>query len=457
MTSYRTLNPSTGELLRTFPLAEASAIERAVVSAATAFSHWKTSTHQERRKLLSAVANGLESRSDELARTVSLEMGKVFEEAKQELSRCARVCRYFADNGEALLADEERDVSGEGRALTAFDPLGPMLAIMPWNFPLWQVFRCAAPALAAGNTILLKHAPNTPQCAEAITALFSEAGAPSGLFQNLFLSNEQAASVLQDRRVACASLTGSVRAGKSIAGTAGAHLKKVVLELGGSDPFIICEDADGDRAVKAALSFRLMNNGQSCISPKRILVQRRRFGEIRDKVVQGFRARRIGDPFDPTTESGPMAREDLRDALLDQVRRSVAQGARLVCGAEVPSRPGFFVSPGVLENPPPGSAARCEELFGPIAVLVPFDSEEEAARIANETAFGLGASIWTADEARGFAIARGIDAGCVFINGGVRSEPSLPFGGIKDSGLGRELGREGIREFTNIKTVRIFP
>ncbi len=452
MTLYRTLNPSTGEIAAEFPVETAEGLEDALAQAALGFSRWRTSTFTQRSGLLERAAQRLEARRDECARQMAFEMGKPLKEADTEVGRCANACRYFAEQGERLLMSESRAAS-DGRARMYYQPLGPILAIMPWNFPFWQLFRCAAPALMAGNPVLLKHAPNTPGCAKLINDIFSEAGAGDGVFQSLFLSDEQAAAVIADRRVAAVSLTGSVRAGKAVARIAGENLKRCVLELGGSDPFIVCADAPLEETVKAAVEFRCLNNGQSCISPKRIFVEEPLYSRFVDAFVEGMKARTVGDPLDTKTRNGPMAREDLRTALLDQVGRSVAAGAKLLTGGTAVEGPGFFVTPGALVGTEKDNPARREELFGPIGVLIPFAGDADLIELANDTDYGLGASVWTGDEERAEKIAEALDAGNVQLNGPTRSDPMLPFGGIKNSGIGRELGREGIREFVNVKTV----
>lgn len=335
------------------------------------------------------------------------------------------------------------------------EPLGAVLGIMPWNFPFWQLFRFAAGAWMAGNVVVMKHAPNTPGCARAIVDLLTEAEAPEGMLESLFLDNDQAAKVIADRRICAVSLTGSSRAGRAVAAIAGESLKKVVLELGGSDPFIVFADADLEAAVEVAVTSRCLNNGQSCIAAKRFIVERSIADVFTEQFTQSMRSRIVGDPLERTTQIGPMARADLREALERQVNKSVAMGAKLLCGGECPEGPGFFYPPTVLIDAPATSPARCEELFGPVAMISDFEDEAQALALANETEYGLGASLWTGDDARARRLIGQIETGNVFVNGLVKSDPRLPFGGIKDSGYGRELASAGLLEFTNQKTVWI--
>jgi succinate-semialdehyde dehydrogenase/glutarate-semialdehyde dehydrogenase len=450
---YRTLDPNTGELVESYPTPDEREVEKALERAASGFSIWRHSKLSERRHLLLRIAALLEERATELAKTMALEMGKPLAEGEAEAKKCAWVCRYYAEEGEGFL--EPKDYESDGsRAFLRFDPLGPILAIMPWNFPLWQVFRFLAPALTAGNVAVLKHAPSVPRSALAIGTLLEDAEASKGLFQNLFLTNEQAAKVMADPRIRGVTLTGSARAGKEIGSIAGARLKPLVMELGGSDPFIVFEDADIDQAAEIGALSRCINSGQSCIAAKRFVVHSTVLREFVDRFVEQIKMRRVGDPMDRTVQIGPLARADLRDELDRQVRASVEKGAETWFEAEAPDR-GFFYPPTVLTNVPEDTPARVEELFGPVAVLVPFATEDEALAIANQTAFGLGASLWTENEERAERLVPEIEAGAVFVNGLVKSDPRLPFGGIKESGYGRELGQEGLLEFVNRKTVWI--
>jgi succinate-semialdehyde dehydrogenase/glutarate-semialdehyde dehydrogenase len=449
---YRTLNPATEELIETYPLATDADIERALAASDGVMGRWRRTSFAERAELFLKVADALESRAVELAGIMALEMGKPLAQGEAEAAKCALGCRYFAENAQALLEPVPHESDGS-EAFVRFDPLGPILAIMPWNFPLWQFYRFAAPALMAGNAVILKHAPGTPRCALAIESVMHQAGFPDGVVQNLFLTNDQAAAVIADDRVRGVTLTGSTVAGGEVASTGGRHLKAMVMELGGSDPFVVTEDADLDAAVPAAVAARCQNSGQSCIASKRFLVHRDLFEEFTDRFVAAMKDQKIGDPTEPDTDVGPLARRDLRDHLARQVDASVAAGAELLCGGAVPDRKGFFYSPTVLTNIPAGSPAHEQELFGPAASLFPFDDDDHAIRIANDTAYGLGASVWTSDPGRARRFAVEIEAGNVFVNALVKSDPRLPFGGIKNSGFGRELGRDGILEFVNKKTV----
>ena len=451
---YRTLNPADGRLMESYPLATDKGIETALAAANQSAGRWRETTLRRRLEPLRRVADLLEAQAADLGTLMALEMGKPTVQGEAEAKKCAWACRWYADNAEAFLAPAPRESDGT-EAFVRFDPLGPVLAIMPWNFPFWQFFRFAAPALAAGNAILLKHAPNTPGCARRIEALMRAAGFEAGVVQNLFLTNEQAARVIGDARVRAVTLTGSTRAGREVASIAGRHLKTMVMELGGSDAFIVFEDAEPDRAVEVGVAARCLNNGQSCIAAKRFLVHRPIFRRFQERFVEKMRARVIGDPLDPEVTLGPLARRDLRDQLAEQVERSIASGAEALLGAAVPEHEGFYYPATVLSGARPGSPAADEELFGPAASLVPFDTEEEALAIANGTPYGLGTSLWTSDDARARRMIPRLEMGSVFVNGPVKSDPRLPFGGVKDSGFGRELGREGMHEFVNIKTVWI--
>jgi succinate-semialdehyde dehydrogenase/glutarate-semialdehyde dehydrogenase len=451
---YRAVNPATEEELSRHPLAGEAEIERALASASEAFRSLKYQPAGDRARLVARIAELLDARSADLARTMALEMGKPLAQGEAEIRKCAWGSRYFAEHAEEFLAAEPRESDG-AEAWVAFEPLGPILAIMPWNFPFWQFFRFAAPSLVAGNPVLLKHAPSTPACALAIERLVVDADAPVGAVRNLFLSNEQAARVIGDDRVAGVTLTGSSAAGRAVAQVAGRHVKRSVLELGGSDPFVVLDDADLDRAVPAAVEGRCQNSGQSCIAAKRILVDASIRDEFRERFVDAMRARVVGDPLDRAVDVGPLARQDLRERLERQVRETVAAGAEVLCGGERLPRRGWYYMPTVLARVPPGSPAADEELFGPVATFGTFGSDEEAVRLANASRFGLGASLWTRDTARARRIVPAIRAGAVFVNGLVKSDPRLPFGGIGESGFGRELGREGLLEFVNRKAVWI--
>ncbi len=443
---YRSINPHTEELLQEFPTASASEVDMALGAAAAGFRNWRQVPLRHRLELLLRLADLLERNAAVHARLMAEEMGKPSLQGETESRKCAAACRHYAEHAEEYLLPTS---SGRVRP----EPLGPVLAIMPWNFPFWQLFRFGAAALAAGNTIILKHAPNTPRCALRLVELFREAGAPEGVFQNLFLENEQAAGVIADPRVAAVTLTGSTRAGRSVAATAGAALKPVVLELGGSDPFIVFEDASMEDAVQTAIASRCVNSGQSCIAAKRFLVQRSAWDRFVGPFCEAMQNQKAGDPLDPETKIGPLARKDLRDALRGQVEATLARGGRILAQAsEVPTR-GFYFPATVIGDIPADSPAAREELFGPAATVIPFEDEDDALALANDTEYGLGASLWTANADRAQRLIPRIEAGNVFVNSMVKSEPRLPFGGTKQSGFGRELGREGILEFTNLKTV----
>lgn len=450
-----TINPATGRTLRTFePHSDAEVEQRLQLAADTFLTYLQTPLAQ-RAKWLRAAADLLDNEAERFGRIMTEEMGKPFEAAKAEAQKCATACRYYVEHGERFLADERIDVGGD-TAFVRYQPLGPVLAIMPWNFPFWQVVRFAAPALMAGNVGLLKHAHNVPQCALALEDLFLRAGFPRGAFQTLLVETPAIPRIIGDARVRAVTLTGSENAGRSVGEHAGRHLKKVVLELGGSDPFIVLPDADLDVAVETAVKARLINNGQSCIAAKRFIVLDEVFPEFERRFVERMRRAIVGDPLDARTEVGPLATEGILKGLHAQVQKSVDMGARLLCGGQpLDDRPGWFYAPTVLAEPPEGSPAAQEELFGPVATLFRARDEAHALRLANDSPYGLGASVWTRDLARQQRFIDGIDAGMVFVNGMVVSDPRLPFGGVKHSGHGRELARVGIHEFVNIKTVRI--
>jgi succinate-semialdehyde dehydrogenase/glutarate-semialdehyde dehydrogenase len=446
------INPSTGETLRTFdPLTDAD-LEAALARAANTFRVWRRTPIAERTQALARAAAILDAEQDALGRVMTLEMGKLLQGARDEAAKCAWGCRFYAEHAAAMLADQPV-ATNAAESFVRHQPLGPLLAVMPWNFPFWQVFRFAAPALAAGNVVLLKHASNVPQCALLIEEIFRRAGVPQGAFQTLLVDVEQVRRIIEDPRVAGVTLTGSEHAGRQIGSVSGAQLKKSVLELGGSDPFIVMPSADLSAAIETGVKARMVNNGQSCIAAKRFIVAE----AIADAFERGFtervRALRVGDPLDPSTEVGPLAtRKGVLD-LDDQVRRTVAAGGRVLTGGAPIDRPGAYYAPTVLTDIPPGSAAWREELFGPVAALFRVPDLDAAIRLANDTSFGLGASVWTNDPGERAKAADEIEAGQVFINGMVVSDPRLPFGGIKHSGYGRELGAWGLREFVNIKTV----
>jgi len=396
----------------------------------------------------------LEAEKRELGRLMTLEMGKPITAAVSEAEKCASACRYYAANAERFLADQPVKVEG-GRSWVAFQPIGAVLAIMPWNFPFWQVFRFAAPALMAGNVAILKHASNVPQCALAIEDVFRRAGFTEGVFQTLLIGSEMVEGIISDPRIAAVTLTGSEGAGRSVAGAAGKHLKKSVIELGGSDPFVIMPSANLDAAVSTAVTARMINNGQSCIAAKRFIVHAEIYDEFLKRFVARVSALIVGDPMDEKTELGPLATGAIRDELDAQVRASVSMGARLLIGGKRLERAGYFYAPTVLADIPREAPAAREELFGPVASVFKAQDLDDAIRLANGTTFGLGASAWTRDENERSRFVVDIESGLLFINGMVASDPRLPFGGVKNSGFGRELGEFGIREFVNIKSVKI--
>lgn len=452
--AFTTLNPASGELIEEYPYWGEEQLEAALVQATAASSGWHATPMSERSRLMQRAAALLRERADTLAALITLEMGKLLSEAKAEVEKCAWVCDYYAEQAPAFLADDLIE-SDAGRSLIAYQPLGTVLAVMPWNFPFWQVFRFAAPTLMAGNTGLLKHASNVPRCALAIESIFTDSGFPAGVFRTLMISAAQVEGVIRDTRIQAVTLTGSEPAGRKVAATAGEVLKPSLLELGGSDPFIVLEDADLDLAVGQAITSRYLNCGQSCIAAKRFIV----VGAIAEEFIARFRSAAeslvAGDPRDAATTLAPMAREDLRDELHHQVAESVAKGAVLVTGGHALEREGAYYAPTILDKVAPGQRAYSEELFGPVAIVIRARDEGDALRIANDSEFGLGGSIWTADTARGEALARQLQSGCAFVNGMVKSDPRLPFGGIKHSGYGRELSLLGIREFVNAKTIWI--
>lgn len=453
---FETVNPANGELLRTYPFFSPERLEATVARAAEAQWEWRRVPVEERAQVVGAVAGTLRARTRQLAQIVTQEMGKPLREAVAEVEKSALGCEYYARHGPAFLADQVVDggIGGPGGSFVTFQPLGLILAIMPWNFPVWQVARAAAPALVAGNGVLLKHAPNVPKCALDVVGAFEAAGLPSGLFANLFVDVETAGALVRDPRVQGVTLTGSTGAGRSVAAVAGAQIKRCVLELGGSDPYVVLEDADLERTVEACTTGRLINAGQSCIAPKRLIVHEAVADEFAQAVVERMSSVRVGDPMAEATEMGPLARQDLRDGLASQVARSIDAGAECLTGGETPDAPGWYYHPTVLAGVAPGMPAYDEELFGPVASIIRAESEEEALRIANDTSYGLGAAVFTRDLERGARIARThLEAGSCFVNDFVKSDPRLPFGGVKASGIGRELGEFGIREFVNVKTV----
>jgi succinate-semialdehyde dehydrogenase / glutarate-semialdehyde dehydrogenase len=445
-------NPANGELLAAYEPIDGAEVQARLARAASDFLEWRRTPPADRARLVAGLAGELEAQADSLARLMTLEMGKLTRAARDEILKCARGCRYYAEHGPSFLADE--DVATEAaRSYIRYEPVGPILAIMPWNFPFWQVFRFAAPALVAGNVALLKHAPNVPQCAMAIEALFRNAGFPDGIFQTLLVEVDAVPAILDDERVAAVTLTGSGRAGREVAGRAGNALKKSVLELGGSDAFIVMPSADLTRAVEVAVASRTINTGQSCIAAKRFLVAEQIADDFVERFVRAMSSLRVGDPADASTDVGPMARADLVAALADQVGDAVDKGARVLTGGAPLDRPGYYYPPTVLADVPRAARAWREELFGPVAMVFRVRDVDHAVALANDSPYGLGASVWTTDAAERDRFVAALEAGQVFVNAMVASDPRVPFGGVKESGYGRELGLHGLREFAQPKTV----
>lgn len=446
-------NPATGQVNETFETMTPRQSSNAIRAAARGWPVWRETSFTERAVLIHGAAAILRERAPELAHLMAIEMGKPVSAGLAEIEKCASGCDYYADNAETFLADESVTTDAVN-SFIAFRPLGPILAVMPWNFPFWQVFRFAAPALMAGNVALLKHASNVPGCATAIERIFTDAGFPDNVFRTLLIETRHTRNAIRNPGVVAVTLTGSTGAGSDVAKTAGQYLKKTVLELGGSDPYVVLEDADLEPTVETCVASRLINSGQSCIAAKRFIVVNAVREEFTRRFVDRMRMARVGDPLQAGTDVGPLARKDLRDDLHEQVQKSIKGGARLLLGGEIPPGPGAFYPPTVLANVQKGTPGWDEELFGPVAAIIPARNEEEAIEFANDSIFGLGAAVFTADVARGERIARDhLEAGSCFINSFVKSDPRLPFGGIKQSGYGRELSHFGIREFVNIKTV----
>ena len=449
----QSIDPATTECIGTFENHDEQAVETRLARASERFETWRDRPITERQAMLAGVADVLEANEAEYARTMTAEMGKPIAQARSEVRKCARVCEYYAENAAVFLQDERVGVEPDADTYVTYEPLGPVLAVMPWNYPFWQVFRFAAPALAAGNVCLLKHAPNVQGCAEAIADAFERAGFPASALQILRVADEAVADIIADDRVRAVTLTGSVGAGRAVAREAGAQLKKTVLELGGSDPFIVLDDADIESAAAVGCESRTYNTGQSCIAAKRFIVHEAVYDAFLDRLAAEMDALVVGDPTDDATDVGPMARADLLTDLHEQVEQSVAAGATVERGGEPLDREGHFYPPTILTDVPADAPAACEELFGPVAAVFAVESAEDALELANDTEYGLGATVWTDDRERGEELARRIDAGGVFVNEFVTSHLELPFGGIKNSGYGRELAGEGIREFVNRKSV----
>lgn len=450
-----TINPATGATLERYEEHDEKAVTERV---ARAWSRWQDDWHhrplEERLEVLTNAAKVLDDRRDELAALITREMGKPIGPARSEVEKCAWLCRHYVEHAAAYFEREIVETAAE-RSYVRFDPLGPIFAVMPWNFPLWQAFRFAVPNLAAGNVGLLKHSANTTGCALAIEEVFAQAGLPDGGFSTLVIGHEAAARVIGDARIRGVTLTGSDRAGRAIAETAGRHLKKTVLELGGSDPCIVLDDADLDRAASVAVQSRYLNSGQSCINAKRIIVLRSVYEEFLERFRAEVESLVVGDPMDEDTDIGPLARDDLRDTVHDQVQRTLAHhdGGELVVGGAALDRDGYFYAPTIIRDVNAEAPAAAEEVFGPVAAFMDAEDEEVALALANSSSFGLGAAVWSRDLERAERLAGRIESGMVFINELVKSDPRLPFGGVKDSGYGRELARQGAREFTNVKTV----
>ncbi len=453
---FHSLNPATGEVEATFGEHTDEQVERALAASLDAFEQWRRTPFAERATHMREAARYLRSERDRFAGLMTSEMGKPIRQSEAEVEKCAWCCDFYAENAEAFLRDLDAPSSAT-ESYVAFDPLGPVLAVMPWNFPFWQVFRFAAPALMAGNTGILKHASNVPACSLAIEEVFREAGFPAGVFQSLLVSSGRVARIIEDDRIRAVTLTGSDIAGAKVAEAAGRVLKKTVLELGGSDPFIVLADADLEAAVTTAVNARYQNTGQSCIAAKRFIVEESVADDFTARFIEVAGRLRIGNPADRDTDVGPLARDDLRGDLEDQIRRSVEMGAVVASGGHRLEGNGYFYAPTVVTGATPGMPVFSEETFGPVAAIVRASDAAHAVELANQSQFGLGSALWTRDLEKARRLARDIEAGGVFINGMVASDPRLPFGGVKRSGYGRELGEFGIKEFVNIKTVWIGP
>lgn len=450
----QTINPATGKVEKVFSEHSSSEAMIMIEEVNDAFCEWREKDFSFRSSLMKKAAQILRDQKEHYGKILTIEMGKPITQAMAEVEKCALVCEYYADNAEKILSEEivQTDAS---QSYVRFDPIGIVLAIMPWNFPFWQVFRFAAPALMAGNVCMLKHASNVPMSAMAIEEIFMQAGFPQNTFKTLLISSTQVKEIINHPHVKAVTLTGSEPAGRQVASLCGSKLKKTVLELGGSDPFIVLEDANIDEAVKTAVTARLINNGQSCIAAKRFIVVEKVYNEFEKKFIVAMSKTKIGDPMNKESELGPIAREDLLNELDAQVRQSVEKGAKILCGGKRINREGFYYEPTILSNLSKGMPAYEDEIFGPVASLIKAKDEDDAIKIANDSAFGLGASLWTSNITKVKILASKIESGSVFINGMVKSDPRLPFGGIKNSGYGRELSHYGIKEFVNIKTVWI--
>ena len=448
----KSINPATGELIREYTGHSENDIHTILDKSYQTWLSWRSTPFAQRSDLLLKAAGILRERKLSLATLMTMEMGKLLKESLAEIEKCAWVCDYYAANAAEMLADEEITTDAS-RSFITFQPIGIVLAVMPWNFPFWQVFRFAAPALMAGNGAVLKHASNVPGCALAIEQIFREAGFPENLFRTLMIPSGMVDQVIASRQIAAVTLTGSEEAGSHVAATAGKHIKKSLLELGGSDPFIVLEDADIVRATAMAVTARMINQGQSCIAAKRFIVVKDVLPAFEAGLKSAFELLRIGDPMDETTQVGPLARPDLVDEIENQVNASLEKGARLVTGGSRINLSGCYYQPTILSDIASGMAVYAQETFGPVVSIIPVANEEEAIQVANDSEFGLGGCVWTRDPARGEWVARQVETGAMFVNGITKSDPRLPFGGIKKSGFGRELGVFGIREFVNVKTI----
>jgi succinate-semialdehyde dehydrogenase/glutarate-semialdehyde dehydrogenase len=453
--AYATINPVSGETLKTFDDHDDAELDRRLTAAVDAHVELRSTSFDDRAGWMRAAADLLDAEVDDTARTMTSEMGKTLAAARAEVHKCAKGMRFYADHAEEFLTTVDYDASAvnASQAKTIWQPIGTVLAIMPWNFPLWQAIRFAAPALMAGNTGVLKHASNVPQCAEYLGGLFGRAGFPDGAFQHLFVGSDRIEGVIADDRVRAATLTGSEGAGRAVAAAAGRHLKKTVLELGGSDPFVVMPSADLERAAEVATTARCQNNGQSCIAAKRFIVHADVYDEFADLFAQRMAAQTVGDPTDDDTDVGPLATQQGQRDVADAVTEATGAGAKIVVGGEQPDQAGWWYPPTVVTDIPQGTTMYDDEVFGPVAGLFKASSYDEAIAIANDVAFGLGSNAWTTDEAEQEAFARDLEAGMVFINGMTVSYPEIPFGGVGASGYGRELSDLGIREFCNAKTV----
>jgi succinate-semialdehyde dehydrogenase/glutarate-semialdehyde dehydrogenase len=447
------VNPATGEQVASYTEHDPEVVEEKLTRATQRFDAWSERTIREREELIANMADVLRDNKDEYATTMTKEMGKPISQARAEVEKCAWACEHYAEYSGQYLAPEQHPSPPGTTVKTVHDPIGPVLAVMPWNFPFWQVIRFAAPYLTAGNVGLLKHASNVPGCAIVLEEIFQEAGYPDGVFQTLLIDSGRVDSVLADDRARAATLTGSGPAGRAVAETAGKHLKKTVLELGGSDPFIILDDADLEQAIETGVLARTQNGGQSCIAAKRFFVHEAVYDSFVTGLVERFESLAVGDPMDPDTDVGPLSSTEQLDAIDEQVQASIDAGATILTGGSPLDREGAYYPPTVLADLPQGCPADTEETFGPVAAVYAVDTAEAAVRRANETRFGLGASLWTDDRERGERLAREIDAGCVYVNEMTKSDPRVPFGGVKDSGYGRELSEAGIKEFVNRKTI----